>query len=199
MDKKYTKELNYLFATEDVHGRTVVIATGNVTAGFPFLYNGKNRVTTPFYLETKNDAGEKVQGAITNGSHVVVNGSNFLDVEVPKVAAELRNLRLPTVAVNISSERYEKALKYAPALKELSHTKKPSGGITLFLPFLAFDADAVFLHQHVMQGDTVTISGTLEGTTVGNLRENQQMVWCNDIRKIREAKRNLPVGRKVDA
>lgn len=199
MDKKLTKDLNYLFATEDVHGRTIVIATGNVTAGFPFLYNGKNKVTTPFYLECKNDAGEKIQGAITNGSHVVVNGNNMLDIEVPKVAAELRNLRLPTVAVNISAERYEKALKYAPALKDISHSTKPSGGITLFLPFLAFDADAVFLHQNVLQGDTVTICGTLERTSVGNLREGQQMVWCNDVRKIREAKRNLPVGRKVDA
>ena len=198
MDKKLTKELNYLFATEDVHGRTIINATGNVTAGFPFLYNGKRSVATPFYLESTDESGKKIYGAITDNSHVVVNGSNLLEVDVPKVAAELRNLRLPTVAVNISVDRYEKALEYAPKLKEISHIKKPTGGVTLFLPFLAFDADAVYLHQNVLQGDTITITGTIEPTTVGTLRKNQQMVWCNDVRKIREAKRNLPQGRKVE-
>jgi hypothetical protein len=64
------------------------------------------------------------------------------------------------------------------------------------LPFIAFDADAVYLHQNVLKGDTISMIGELKLTKVGDLR-NTLALWCNDVRKIRDAKRNTQQGEDV--
>lgn len=178
------KDLNYLFAVEDKDGRFIVNAVGNVTASFPFLTEASSKLVTPFYLVKDNECG-----AISPNA-VVVNGYTPERHVIPSVPMELRNLRMPTVALNISKDRYEKAISYVPILADVHHQTKPDGGITLFLPIIAFDADATFLHQNVFKGDTIEVIGELKFTKVSSLR-TVPALWANDVRKVREAKRNV--------
>ena len=189
MDKN-KKELNYLFAIHDDHDRNIVQCVGNTTDNFPFLCKGSNKLVTPFYLVQNN-----VRGA-TSSNNVVINGSEETPFATPSVPVELRNLRMPTVAINITRERHEKAIQYVPAMKDIPFQSKPDGGVVLFLPFIAFDSDAVYLHQNVFKGDTISIIGELKLTKVANLR-NVPALWCNDVRKIRDAKRNVMQGEDV--
>lgn len=186
----YFKNPNYLFGIVDSDKRNIVNAVGNVTGNFPFLTETQSgRLVTPFYL----NEGIKL-GAVSPNA-VVINGMTKENYAIPSVTQELKNLRLPTMAVNISTDRYEKAVTYVPMLSEVSHQFKQDG-IVLFLPILAFDENAVFLHKQILKGDTIGAIGELKLTKVGSLRATP-ILWLNDVQKIRVANRNNISGASV--
>jgi hypothetical protein len=188
----YFKHPNYFFAAKTEDGRVIANCVGNVTNNFPFLTETQSgKLVTPFYL----NEGVKL-GAVSPNA-VILNGMTKEVYKIPTVAQELKNLRLPTVALNISVDRYEKAVSYAPILSEVSRQFKEDGsGIVLFLPILAFEENAVFLHKQVMKGDTISATGELKLTKVGSLRATP-ILWVNDVQKIRIANRNNMEGASV--
>jgi len=174
------------------NGKEFLYAVGNVTGDFPFLVETESgRLVTPFYLDDGADIG------MLSGRGVYYPFSQKQEYEAPKVKATLKNLRVPTVALNLSNEKYERIVGLSHTFSLIPKSKKPNGDTTVFVPLVAFNDDALRLHKDVSKGDTVIIFGELKETLIKALGKTIIAVWVSDIRKDRTAKRNL-TGATVD-
>lgn len=153
---------------------------------FPFLCEGTKGLVTPFYLTDGTNIGA------VSSTNVTVDGKGIrTKVTVPSVPCILKNLRVPTVAANISQANYDKAVLYLPELAEIPKQTKPDGGLTLFVPIIAFKDDAIFLHQYVGKGDTLDVLGELKVTKIAAFNRTIPALWVIDVRKIKTARSNL--------
>lgn len=186
------REMNYLFGVKAEDGRKLLNVVGNTTAGFPFLCEGGKGLITPFYLNDGVNTGS------VSKNTVIVRASKA-PYACPDVACTLKNLRVPTIAANISEANYEKAVNFLPEIGDIPKSIKPDGGITVFVPIIAFNDDAVFLHKCVGKGDTVAFLGELKPTKITALNRVVLALWCIDVRKIKTARGNLlKEGESVD-
>lgn len=161
-------------------------AVGNITNDFPFLAEtDSGKIVTPFYL----DNGDKI--GMVSGKPVTYQSSKKESCEVPEVEHILKNLKVPTIAVNIPDDRYKKVCTYSKEFESLYKQKKDGGNTTVFVPIVAFDEDAIRLFKEVSKGDTISIFGELKPTLIKSVGWKKPTVWAQDVRKVRTAKRNL--------
>lgn len=173
-------------------GKEFLYAVGNVTGDFPFLAETeKGTIVTPFYLHDGNEIG------MVSGHAVYYPFSKKEEFNIPKVKATLKNLRIPTVALNIPSEKYNRIINYSEAFSTMYKNSKDNGDTTVFVPIVAFDEDAIRLHKEVAKGDTIIVFGELRLTKINAVGKAQMALWVTDVRKDRTAKRNL-TGATVD-
>ena len=186
------REMNYLFGVKAEDGRKLLSVVGNTTAGFPFLCEGSKGLITPFYL---ND-GYNI-GSISKNTVIITNGKQ--PYACPEVACTIKNLRVPTIATNISEVNYDRATKFLPEVRDIPKNTKPDGSLTVFVPIIAFNDDAVFLHKNVGKGDTVQFLGELKLTKISSIDRTILALWCIDVRKIKTARGNLmKEGESID-
>jgi hypothetical protein len=170
----------------NAEGKEFLYAVGNVTLDFPFLVETESgKLVTPFYLQE----GELI-GAVS-GKSVYFPSYKKEEYQAPKVKAILRNLRVPTIALNISTEKYDRIAELSSLFSVIPKQKKPTGYTTVFVPMVAFSDDALRLHKEVSKGDTVILFGELKETLIRALGKTIMAVWVSDVRKERTARRNL--------
>lgn len=180
------KTPNSLFAFKTNDDRIILTIVGNVTDGFPFLCKGSTKYVTPFYLKN----GETGEIGATSSNTVTIQSSSEVPYAASNVEPLLKNLRIPTVAVNISQAEYARVLEYAPEVGELSKTVQGTK-VTVFVPFVAFDGDAIHLHQEVLKGDRVAMTAVLKRTAINIVDRKILAAWVERIDLINQSKKNL--------
>lgn len=182
MDKK-----NGAYVMTTSSGKEILYGVGNITGSFPFLTETESGlIVTPFYLMEGNKIGMSNIG--NNG--ITYSGKDKVLIKVDEVEPLIKNLRLPTVALNITEAHYKKVLKHSEEFKGLSY-KRNGIGITVFVPFLAFGDDAIMLYEKVLKGDTITIFGELKKTSIRGVSKTVVACWVTDIQHLRVSQKNL--------
>ena len=182
--KTTKKEKSFGFGVEST-GRNINYMVGNLTIGFPFICETDSKYITPFYLVD----GSNVSATAPNHC-VVFRGEEKEAYTPPAVDLKLKNLRVPTIALNISEKRYLRMVDFCPSIKELNKQVKPEG-VTLYVPIIAFDENAVFLHQNCMKGDTIVVIGDLKATKITAFNRTVMALWVEDVQKVSTARRNM--------
>lgn len=165
-------------------GSIYLNAVGNLTMDIPFLVQYNKVFATPFYLVEKNKTGV-VQGIPKKFQD---DKGCFSTLNLEKVEPKKKNLRIPSIAVNLSKTQYEKlssnqnfaSLKYAENEK----------GITVFIPFAIFDKSAIALHSETVKGDTIAVQGVLKLAEVfGKNTNTHEMIVFGENAEILKSKK----------